>query len=444
MIALRDYQHELLDGIHQSMANDNKRIMVQSPAGSGKTVTMSELVRRANEKNNRVLTVVHRNELVSQISQTFSANNVDWNLSQVGMVQTISNRVKKGTVIEPTIIVIDEAHHALSKTYRNIINAFPNAYVIGFTATPCRLNGQGFTDLFDDIVLGKSVKWLIDNKRLAPYKYLSIDLINHEKLKHQRGEYSQKSISEAFNKKIYGDVLKNYEQHAKGLKTIIYAYNVESSKRVAEQFKQKGYKAYHLDGKAKTQERLEVVEKFRNGEIDILTNAELFGEGFDIPDCHCVILLRPTESLSLFIQQTMRAMRYQPNKKAIIIDLVNNWSIHELPDSDRDWLKYFEGKPPREKSEIHVKECPECLNVIFSNQKQCPTCGYDFTAETKETAYAVEDVELEEITEENIIRLQFKKPSECKSMKELYELAESLNYKPGWAYYQGKILGLIN
>ncbi|TBL26592.1 helicase, partial [Escherichia coli] len=106
--------------------------------------------------------------------------------------------------------------------------------------------------------------------------------------------------------------------------------------------------------------------------------AELFGEGFDIPDCHCVILLRPTESLSLFIQQTMRAMRYQPDKEAIIIDLVNNWSTHQLPDSDRDWAAYFEGKPPREKSEIAVKECgaEDCFNVMSSSQKECDVCGY--------------------------------------------------------------------
>ncbi|MCS4487218.1 DEAD/DEAH box helicase [Staphylococcus americanisciuri] len=443
MITLRDYQNELLEGIYQSMSRNNKRIMVQSPAGSGKTVTMSELVRRANLKRNRVLTVVHRNELVSQIRQTFNANGVDWLLSEVGMVQTISNRVKKNKVSAPEIIVIDEAHHALSKTYRDIIQAFPKAYVIGFTATPYRLNGQGFTDLFDDIVLGKTVKWLIENKRLAPFKYLSIDLINHEKLKRQRGEYTQKSISEAFTKTIYGDALESYEKYARGLKTIIYAYNVESSKKVVERFQQHGYKAYHLDGKAKTQERLEVVEKFRKGEIDILTNAELFGEGFDIPDCHCVILLRPTESLSLFIQQTMRAMRYQPNKQAIIIDLVNNWSTHKLPDTDRDWQKYFKGKPPREKSDVSVKQCPNCLAVIPSGHRECPLCEHEFESDYGSAEYAYEKVELEEITEENVIKLNFKKPSECKSMKELYELAESLNYKKGWAYYQGKALGLI-
>lgn len=445
VIPLRDYQEELLNGLYKSMAEHNKNIMVQSPAGSGKTVTMSELTRRANTKRNRVLCIVHREEIVNQIRDTMKVNDVDWDYCEVGMVQTIANRIKKNQVQKPDIIIIDEAHHALSNTYQKIMNAFPSTYIIGFTATPYRLNGQGFTDSFEDIVLGKSVKWLIEQKRLAPYEYYSIDLINHEKLKKQRGEYSQQSIEKAFSKKIYGDVLKNYEKYAKGLKTIVYAYNVESSRRVAEQFKERGYKAYHLDGSAKTPERLEVVQKFRDGEIDILTNAELFGEGFDIPDCHCVILLRPTESLSLFIQQTMRAMRYQPNKKAIIIDMVNNWSTHQLPDTDRDWSSYFEGKPPREKSEISVKECgaEDCFNVMPSFQKVCNVCGYEFKAEEPKRNYESEEAELEEITEDKVITMAFKQPSDCKNMEELYELAKTLNYKPGWAYYQGKHLGFI-
>ncbi|WP_341474712.1 DEAD/DEAH box helicase [Staphylococcus capitis] len=445
MIPLRDYQEELLNGLYKSIANNNKNIMVQSPAGSGKTVTMSELTRRANNKKNRVLCIVHRDEIVNQIKNTMEANDVNWDYCEVGMVQTIANRIKKNLIQKPDIIIIDEAHHALSNTYQKIISSFPDTYIIGFTATPYRLNGQGFKESFQDIVLGKSVKWLIEKKRLAPYKYFSIDLINHEKLKKQRGEFSQKSIEEAFNKKIYGDVLKNYEKYAKGLKTIVYAYNVESSKCVAEQFKNKGYNAYHLDGNAKTHERLEVVQKFRDGEIDILTNAELFGEGFDIPDCHCVILLRPTESLSLFIQQTMRAMRYQLNKEAIIIDLVNNWSTHQLPDSDRDWVAYFEGKPPREKSEIPAKVCgaEDCFNVMPSSQKECDVCGYVFESNSSKQNYDLEEAELEEITEDKIIKMAFKQPSDCKNMEELYELAETLNYKPGWAYYQGKHLGFI-
>ncbi|MDT0919487.1 DEAD/DEAH box helicase family protein, partial [Staphylococcus pseudintermedius] len=135
---------------------------------------MSEVARRATDKSNRVLFCVHRIELVNQIKNTFRLNNVDMDLCHVGMVQTIKNRVKRGAEPEPSIILVDEAHHSLAKTYIDIFEAFPTAYVFGFSATPCRLNGRGFTDVFTDLIPGKTVKWLIDNKRLAPFKYYSV------------------------------------------------------------------------------------------------------------------------------------------------------------------------------------------------------------------------------------------------------------------------------
>lgn len=446
MIQLRDYQIELIDGVYQSMSKGNKNIMVQSPAGSGKSVTMSEIARRATDKGNNVLFVVHRRELVEQIKSTFIANNVDMQLCHVGMVQTVSNQLKRNKVTEPSLILVDEGHHALARTYQNIFEEFPNAYVLSFTATPWRMSNKGFTEIFTDLILGKSVKWLIDNNRLAPFKYYSVNLLQNIQMKHNAtGEFSNASIEEAMQKTIFGDVIENYQKFAEGKKTIVYTHSVEASKTVADKFNSNGYKAMQVDGKTPKDERELAMELFRSGEIKILVNAELYGEGVDVPDCECVILLRPTESLTLFIQQTMRAMRYQPNKQAIIIDHVGNYSRHGLPDTEHNWLEHFEGtsKKSNQSDSIPVKECESCYAVVASAYTVCPVCGEEFPKEDPTEYQIDESRELEEITEDNIIRLNFKEPKDCKNMEELYQLAKDRNYKPGWAYYQGKLLNLI-
>lgn len=428
------------------MSKGNTKIMVVSPAGSGKSVTMSEIARRATDKGNRVLFIVHRRELVNQIKGTFAANDVDMDLCHVGMVQTVSNRIKRGKELTPSIILVDEAHHSMAKTYLNIFESFNNAYVLAFTATPWRMSGRGFTDIFQDLIVGKTVQWLIDNNRLAPFKYYSVNLMDDDKLKkNSTGDFSDASITLSMEPQIYGDVIKNYKKFADGQKTIVYTHNVQSSKEVAEKFISNGYAAKQVDGKTPKVEREKAMELFRSGEITILVNAELYGEGVDVPDCECVILLRPTMSLTLFIQQTMRSMRYQPNKLATIIDHVGNYARHGLPNTEHNWNVHFKGerKKSKDNDAIPIKECPECYSVIESSYSICPACGFEFPQEREETELLIdEDAELEEV-DDKIITLTLKEPEECESVEELYQLAKQKGYKPGWAYIQAKRLGML-
>lgn len=446
MIPLRDYQEELVNGLYNSMSKGNKNIMVQSPAGSGKSVTMSEIARRATDKGNRVLFIVHRRELVVQIKSTFIANDVDMELCHVGMVQTVANRIKKDNEPTPSIILVDEAHHALAKTYTNIFEHFPNAFVYGFTATPWRMSNKGFTEIFEDLILGKTVDWLIDEHRLAPFRYYSVNLMDSDILTHNStGDFNNDSITKAMQKTIYGDAVTNYKKFADGKKTIIYTHNVESSINVAEKFKDSGYSALQVDGKTPKQQRELAMEMFREGKVNILVNAELYGEGVDVPDCECVILLRPTESLTLFIQQTMRAMRYQPNKQAIIIDHVGNWYRHGLPDTEHNWKEHFEGgkKKTSKDNSVPIKECPECFGVVESSYTICPYCGCEFPKEMQEDYDLILNAELEEVTEDKVFQLNLKTAEECESIEELYQLAKENGYKPGWAYVQAKRLGML-
>lgn len=443
MFKLHNYQQELVKKTRQAYTNGYKAPCVVAPCGAGKSVIISDIARMTTSKGNRVLFLVHRKELIDQIKGTFQKNNVNLDLVQFGMVQTIVRRLDK--ISKPNLIITDENHHGLAKSYRKIYDHFSDVLRLGFTATPIRLNGSGLGDINDILIEEVDASWLIENNYLSPYKYYAPKLIDITKLKlNSLKEFSSTSIDQAMeDKTIYGDVIKHYKDLADGEQAIAYCHNVEASKYTAEQFQKHGINAVHIDGKTPKQERDELIQKFRDGEIKIITNCDLIGEGFDVPDCSTVIMLRPTQSLSLYIQQAMRGMRYRPGKTSIIIDHVDNVRRHGLPDMKRQWSLTTKKSFSRE-SEVKIKQCENCFAVYPQSEKECPMCGHIPEAKEQRDYEVNEAAELEEVTEEDIsITLDFREPKDCKSMKELYELAKHRNYKPGWAYHQGKLLGFI-
>lgn len=444
---IREYQKKLIDDLRISMEQGHKNVMVQSPAGSGKSITMAEIAKRITRHHQRVLFVVHRRELVRQIKDTFSSWGVDMNFCKVYMVQTASRRLKK--LITPSYIFVDEAHHSLAKTYRKIFDHFNDAHVIGFTATPVRLSGKGFKDVYDDLILGPKIKWLIKNHYLAPYTYYSVEVIDQNALKKSStGDYTRQSMENAGKNIIYGDIIKSYQKFANKTKAIVYSYSVQSCKRVAEEFNRNGISAKEVDGKTNKEARQQAMKDFRIGKIMVLVNAELYGEGVDIPDCQTVIMLRPTQSLSLFIQQSMRCMRYQSGKRAIIIDQVANYTRFGLPDADRNWTLEDRAKHPQKEGATvdgpAIKTCPECFGVIKANCVACPLCGHDFSVEIRELKQKKEQ-ELHKIKAQqiHINYISTKKPEELNSFRDLALYGKLHGYKPGWAWYQAKKRGFI-
>lgn len=225
-------------------------------------------------------------------------------------------------------------------------------------------------------------------------------------------------------------------------------HNREAFWAMAAQFCAAGIDAAHIDGQMKKAERAEIVEQFRRGAIDILCNVDLISEGFDVPDCSCVIMLRPTQSLTLFIQQAMRCMRYRKGKHAVILDHVGNYARHGMPDDDREWT--LEGKPKRKgvKQETAVEEdkfytCKECY-AVFPLKKDgepvevCPYCG---AAVERKERKAIEQVKETELVQIKGFTVNTKTPEECRSYGELLEYAKMMGYKPGWAWYQAKQRG---
>ena len=365
-----------------------------------KSVIQAEISRSATAKRNRVLFLVHRQELCQQISNTFSAQGVDMALCSVSMVQTVSRHLDR--ILTPQLIITDEAHHSTAATYRKIYDAFPEALRLGFTATPCRLNHGGLGEVYDDLITSVSTQWLIENKYLSPYKYYSVKLADTSGLHVRAGEDKADEVAELMqHKEIYGGTVEQWEKLAKGKKTIVYCASVEASRLTAEEFCKAGYTAASLDGTTDKEERQSVMEQFRNGDIMILCNMDLFVEGLDVPDCECTVLLRPTQSLTLYIQQSMRSMRYMPGKTAIIIDHVGNCYLHGLPDDDREWT--LEPKAKQENI-VKIRECPECFAVYPPTLEKCPYCGAVAVKEIQRKDKKVVDIDLVEMKRQDDIR----------------------------------------
>lgn len=444
---LRTYQEELVSRVRKSWITGHKAPCIVLPCGGGKSVIVAEMAKRTTDNKKRVLFLVHRKELCNQIECTFRNWGVDMLRCSVMMVQTASRRI--GKLLPPSLIITDENHHSCANSYRKIYEAFPSAMRVGVTATPIRLDGSGLSDVNDDLVVGVTAKWLIENKFLAPYDYYAPSLVDMTGIKIKRGEYDTAQTENLMLRKaVFGDVIKYYNSLAKDKQAVCYCTSVKHSMEMARKFCDNGIEAVHIDGSTPKFERDRIIENFRRGVIDILCNVDLISEGFDVPDCECVILLRPTQSLTLYIQQSMRCMRYKPGKRAVIIDHVGNYARFGMPDADRTWTLEAKKKTVKhvEKSEeVKIKQCPECFYVFkpFDSENKpvmkCPNCGYEFPI--KERSEIEEEAsELHKI--EGFV-LDFKTPAECNSFSELREYAISHGYKPGWAYYQAKQRGMI-
>lgn len=443
---LRKYQEDIILQVKKEISQGAKSVIAVAPCGSGKSVMQAVIAKSAGEKKNRVLFLVHRKELCEQIEATFARVGVDFNYCQISMVQTVSRNLDK--IESPSIIITDETHHSLANTYTKIYKHFPDAIRLGFTATPIRLDKKGLHTIYESLVENVSVKWLIENNFLAKYELYSAKLVDVTNLKVRCGEYEKETVNELMEKQaIYGETVENYVKLANGKRAIIYCASVEASKSTASEFVSNNFTAYHLDGTTPKAERKRVIQAFRDGDIQILCNVDLFGEGFDVPDCECVILLRPTMSLSLYIQQAMRSMRHKEGKTAIIIDHVANCYKHGLPDDERQWsledVKKTKKSKLQDKQEL-INVCSKCLTVFPKEKDVCPKCGLKITKTAREIR-GIEKINIE-LQKINLQVIYANKPyNHYKSLKTFEQLKlfqQAKGYKIGWCMFKCKELDI--
>lgn len=421
---------------------------------------MAEIARRTTENNNRVMFLIHRREVLDQAIKTFKNQDVNPELLTAGMVQTLTRRVEKLPV--PDVILVDEAHHALAKSYQNILNRFPKAIVLLFTATPHRTGRQQLDQIADDIIIGQSIHELTEKGFLAPFKYFQPpgDFDEKSLKRGSTGDYTAESMQEAMSTKIFGHIVKQYKRIAPGMQAVVYTYSIDSAIKIATEFNSEGILAVEVDGTTSKEKRDRAVRKFRNQEIKILVNVNLFTEGVDLPNVDCVIMARPTASLALYLQFSMRCLNPRPGKTAIIIDHANNFKKFGYPDDDRDWKKAIKSGKQRSKTllkdpGLSIVTCDYCFVVVRTadvKDGKCPICGKPIKVHE---AKPISDVDLVEATKarkehiKKIIQDQVmtnvvdKSVSELKSMSELVAYGKLHGYKPGWAWFQAKRKGLI-
>ena len=421
---------------------------------------MAEIARRTTKNNNRVMFLIHRKEVLQQAVKTFNNQDVNPDLLTAGMVQTLTRRVDKLPI--PDVILVDEAHHALAKSYQRILNKFPQAIVLLFTATPHRTGRVQLDRIADDIIVGQSIHELTEKGFLAPFRYFQPPGDFDSKLlkRGSTGDFTNDSMQQAMSTKIFGHIVKQYKRIADGMQAVVYTYSVDSAIKIANEFNSEGISAVEVDGTTSKEKRAVAVRKFREQKIKILVNVNLFTEGVDLPNVDCVIMARPTASLALYLQFSMRCLNPRPGKTAIIIDHANNFKSFGYPDDDRDWKQAI--KSGKQKSKTLLKDpglsivtCDYCFAVVKASEVKdgkCPICGK--TIKVHE-AKPISDVDLVEATKarkqlvkkilhdnvyQNVIN---KNVGELHTMAELQAYAKIHGYKPGWAFFQAKRKGIL-
>lgn len=408
-IQLYEYQKDMLRQIEDAFVT-HQSVMVQMPTGTGKTVLISEVVKREERrvKNPCVWIVVHRRELVEQIKKTlerrlgtsFDAEREKSSVIEVFSIQWLSRHYQE-LVERPSLIVIDEAHHAVAKTYEEVMNAYPNAKKLGVTATPCRLTKRGFTDLFEVLLCSHSIPKFIKEGYLSDFDYISLNPNSEDQKKidglEKRaadGDYSIAEMQEVLDCKPSIERLhQTIKDFASGKKGIVYAINIEHAEHIAEYYREQGLAAVAISSKTPKEERRRTIELFKEGsagdkpycallslittvgqdetpkEIQILVNVDLFGEGFDCPDVEFIQLARPTLSLAKYLQMVGRGLRVAKGKECCtLLDNVGLYRLFGLPTTDWDWSAMFLGRQAGKGDIVREREMSIRILGTFSSK----------------------------------------------------------------------------
>lgn len=453
-IKLRDYQQYVYDKIKEEFRNGAKGVCAVLPCRSGKSYIMAAITDSGCKKGSHVLILAHRNSLLNQHRELFETLELENHNVRIESVFTEARHLGENGPVD--LIIIDEAHISGASSYQKVCEYYDCRRVL-FTATPARLDGKPL-NLADVIVTGIGAKELISRGKIADYEYYAPDLnLDLSSVKKSCGDFNNQELGEKMSsKKIYGDVLKYYEKLGKGQQAIAYCVNIQHSKEVCDMFNENGISAKHMDSKTPEQEREKILQEFKDGKFTILCNCNLISEGMTLPSANVGLLLRPTLSLPLFIQQACRVLTPVEGKKAIIIDYVGNVFRHGMPTMDRDWSlkkKVKEYDNENDDGTLRIRVCKECFST-FEGGNVCPYCGaeYELTAIEIEN---IKEVQLKKVEEERELKRQqylssvaervqyYESVEQCTTWAELIEFAKMKNYKPGFAYVMAKRMGIF-
>lgn len=450
---LRDYQIDGVNKIRNAYARGFKAPLYTLPTGGGKTVLYAYITESAASKGNRVLVLEHRRELIRQASGKLSEINVSHGVIapgfsmtgdsvQIASVQTLGRRLDK--IPAPDMIIIDEAHHAAAGTWSKIIQAFPKAKLLGVTATPQRMDGKGLGthcgSFFDTLITGPSVKWLIDNNYLCqPLVYAPPTDFNIDGIKTIAGDYDKKEVNNRIDKpKITGCAIDHYNRLCPDAPALVFCSSLKHAAHVLEQARENCISAEILDGKLSIPVREARIKALATGMIKWLITVDVVNEGTDIPIVSTAILLRPTKSLGLYLQQVGRVLRpYESKQNAIILDHVGNCHRHGLPDMTRVWS--LDGYKPKRKRknqepELQIKQCKICYAVFSATLNKCPQCGHEIEANGREYEQVAGTLKLVNGTSAPGKTKRNLSSEESNRMRKIFAIANSMGFGKQMAY----------
>lgn len=444
---LRPYQTQAILDLRQAMKRE-RRVVLQAPTGSGKTVLTAHMIRASRDKGMSSWFLVHRKELLDQTSEALwdmevphgrivAGHSLTKESVQVASVQTLVRRLD--LVTPPDMIVVDEAHHATAASYRKILDHCPNSWVIGLTATPCRTDGTGLDDIFSGLVQGPLLTDLIEAGYLSPYRIIAPSEPMDMSGVHTRGgDWAKNEVEDRVDRAtITGDAVDHYLKHVHPGTCLAYCVSRKHAHHVTEVYQGRGIDAVYVAGDTPKTERDAAIDGFRQGSPRVIVSVDLFGEGLDVPGLSAVQLLRPTQSLGLHLQQIGRALRIEEGKReAIVLDHVGNSWRHGLPDDEREWT--LEGRKRRKKDEeeaaLKLRHCPECFAIYAAHHRACPLCGHEPASELRKPPEQV-DGQLVEIDPEEHRRRRRRRMEQgmAQSLEDLVDLALQRGNKVSWA-----------
>lgn len=399
MQSLRPYQLDAEQDIRRMFAAGYRRIVYVLPTGGGKTTIVASIIRQAAAKGSRILFLAHRQELIDQASERLAGLGVDHGVImaddrraraaavQVGSIQTVARR---GMPWQPDIVIVDECHRIKGKQYERTVASMSNALLLGITATPIRMDGRGLRPPFETMVKGPSMRELREMGYLVPARTYARRKPNLAAVHTSAGDYQVDELELAMNRpELVGDVVAEWRKHAEGRTTAVFAVGVKHSIAIRDAFRAAGVAAEHLDGETPKERRRELLAALRDGRITVLTNCGVLSEGWDCPVVSAVSIVRPTQSLSLYLQMAGRALRPADGKTdCVILDHGGCAYRHGLVDAERAWdldgdagRRGAGGKRVKDSADV-VKVCPDCGIVAELKAERCE-CGYTFSKKSR-------------------------------------------------------------
>jgi len=456
---LRPYQEKIVEATRNEIRRGKRRVIIHAPTGSGKTIIAASIVKSAVEKGKKVLFLVHFRELAFQAIDRFADFGIgydvgmimsgeDHNLGkpvQIASVQTYSRRLNLDTLEynpwfhNADLVIYDECHASIARTRVGILNIYKkDSVILGLTATPCRADGRGLGEVYQGIVSCSGVEELTELGHLVPVVYYGCkEMPDLKKIPIVAGDYNRKVLGQRVDKpKLIGDIYDNWARIAPDRQTVIFATNVKHSRHIQELFERRGISTEHIDAHTPQEERKDVIGRFRNGDVQVVTNVGVFSEGADFPWCDCVVLAKPSKSYARYVQMAGRGLRPYPGKEnCIVIDHAGLIFNHGFLDDEVGWT--LEGKEQAWKKQVVRKkekkplQCEECDAVFVG--RVCPECGTAVKNYTKKIQ-TTED-ELEQIGK-NKVKVTMEDKRRFYGMLE-YKRREK-GYAPGWTAHKYK------